>query len=200
LSGVYLAMLTLAFAQIAWSVVFQWNDVTGGSNGLIGLWPTGWLKDRTLFYWTLLALCSAGIFLLWRMAHSPFGLALRAARDSSLRAEAIGIDTKRVQWFAFGIAGAFAGLAGGLFAFAKGSISPDTLGVARSVDGLAMVLLGGVQTLTGPVLGAAIFTWLQDEIARNTQYWRAILGAALLAMVLLFPQGLGGALKRMRAP
>jgi branched-chain amino acid transport system permease protein len=132
------------------------------------------------------------------MVHAPFGLALRAARDQPMRAEAVGIDTRRVQWMAFAVSGAFAGLAGGLFAFAKGSISPDTLGVARSVDGLAMVLLGGVQTLTGPVLGAAIFTWLQDEIARNTQYWRAILGVAILALVLAFPHGLGGALKRLR--
>ncbi len=198
LSGVYLAMLTLAFAQIAWSVVFQWNDATGGSNGLIGLWPAGALKDRTLYFWATLVLCAGGIFFLWRTVHAPFGLALRAARDQPMRAEAVGIDTRRVQWVAFALSGAFAGLAGGLFAFAKGSISPDTLGVARSVDGLAMVLLGGVQTLTGPVLGAAVFTWLQDEIARNTEYWRAILGFAILALVLAFPHGLGGALKRLR--
>jgi len=196
LSGVYLAMLTLAFAQIAWSIVFQWNDATGGSNGLIGLWPEGWLKDRAAFYWLVLALCAGGVFLLWKAVNAPFGYALRAARDSVLRAEAIGIDTRRLQWFGFAFAGAAAGLAGALFAFAKGSLSPESLGVARSVDGLVMVLLGGVQTLTGPVLGAAAFTWLQDEIARNTDYWRAVLGAAILAIVLAFPHGLGGALKR----
>ncbi len=196
LSGVYLAMLTLAFAQIAWSVVFQWNDVTGGSNGLIGLWPDGWLTDRAVFYWAVLGLCAAGIFFLWRVVNAPFGFALRAARDSLLRAEALGIDTRRLQWFGFALAGTAAGLAGALFAFAKGSLSPESLGVARSVDGLVMVLLGGVQTLTGPVLGAAAFTWLQDEIVRNTDYWRAVLGAVILAIVLAFPRGLGGALQR----
>jgi len=196
LSGVYLAMLTLAFAQIAWSVVFQWNDVTGGSNGLIGLWPEGWLKDRAAFYWAVLGLCAAGIFFLWRVVNAPFGFALRAARDSLLRAEALGIDTRRLQWLGFALAGTAAGLAGALFAFAKGSLSPESLGVARSVDGLVMVLLGGVQTLTGSVLGAAAFTWMQDEIARNTDYWRAVLGSVILAIVLAFPRGLGGAFQR----
>jgi branched-chain amino acid transport system permease protein len=124
--------------------------------------------------------------------HAPFGYALRAARDSNLRADAIGIDTRRFQWFGFALAGLFAGLSGGIYAFSKGSISPDTLAVPRSVDGLVMVLMGGVQTLTGPVLGAALFTWLQDEIARNTEYWRAILGAAILFIVLAFPQGVAG--------
>ncbi len=197
LSGVYLAMLTLAFAQIAWSVVFQWDGLTGGSNGLVGLWPQDWLKDRIAFYWFVLALSAGSIFVLWRMVVAPFGYALRAARDSSLRAEAIGIDRRRIQWFGFAIAGAFAGLAGGLYAFSKGSISPETLGVTRSVDGLVMVLLGGVQTLTGPVLGAAAFTLLQDEIARATDYWRAVLGFTILAIVLVFPMGIAGAMKRL---
>jgi branched-chain amino acid transport system permease protein len=199
LSGVYLAMLTLAFAQIAWSVVFQWDGLTGGSNGLVGLWPQDWLKDRIAFYWFVLALSAGSIFVLWRMVVSPFGYALRAARDSSLRAEAIGIDRRRFQWFGFAVAGAFAGLAGGLYAFSKGSISPETLGVTRSVDGLVMVLLGGVQTLMGPVLGAAAFTLLQDEIARATDYWRAVLGFTILAIVLVFPMGIAGAMRRLAA-
>lgn len=192
LSGVYLAMLTLAFAQITWSVVFQWDDLTGGSNGLIGLWPSGWLKDRTLIYLAVLAVCAATMIFLWRVIHAPFGYALRAGRDSVLRADAIGIDVRRLQWFGFALAGTLAGLAGALFAFSKGSISPETLAVSRSVDGLVMVLLGGLQTLTGPVAGAAVFTWLQDEIARNTEYWRAILGLTILVIVLAFPQGIAG--------
>ncbi|WP_430395321.1 ABC transporter permease [Ferrovibrio sp.] len=195
LSGVYLAMLTLAFAQIAWSVVYQWDAFTGGSNGLIGLWPSDWLKNKTLFYAFALTLCIAGILFLWRVVHAPFGYALRAGRDSPLRADAIGIDVRRFQWFGFVLAGIFAGLAGGLFAFSKGSISPETLAVPRSVDGLVMVLLGGVQTLTGPVAGAAVFTWLQDTIARNTEYWRAILGLTILVIVLAFPMGIAGFLK-----
>jgi branched-chain amino acid transport system permease protein len=197
LSGVYLAMLTLAFAQIAWSVVFQWDEFTGGSNGLIGLWPSDWLKDRTVLYFVILAFCVGGMAFIWRVVHAPFGYVLRAGRDSPLRADAIGIDVRRFQWFGFAIAGALAGLSGALFAFSKGSISPETLAVSRSVDGLVMVLLGGVQTLTGPVAGAAVFTWLQDEIARNTEYWRAILGITILVIVLAFPQGIAGFVKQM---
>ena len=195
LSGVYLAMLTLAFAQIVWSVAHQWDALTGGSNGLIGVWPSAWLAPRTAYYYAALVLCGCGIALLWRAAFSPFGYALRAARDSPLRAEAIGIDVRARQWAAFAVAGAFAGLAGALFAFSKGSISPETLAVPRSVDGLVMVLLGGVQTLTGPVWGAAFFTWLADELSRDVAYWRAAIGAAILALVLAFPQGVAGFLK-----
>jgi branched-chain amino acid transport system permease protein len=184
LSGVYLAMLTLAFAQIAWSVAFQWDAVTGGSNGLVGVWPAAWLSARWAYYLLTLALCAAGIAALWRLLHAPFGLALRATRDSPLRAEAIGIDVRAVQWAAFTLAGTAAGLAGGLYAFSKGSISPELLSVPRSVDGLVMVLLGGLQTLAGPVWGAALFTWLQDTLARSFDYWRAALGFAILALVL----------------
>jgi len=183
LSGVYLAMLTLAFAQIAWSIVFQWDAVTGGSNGLVGIWPQEWLSSRTAYYYLSLAVCGGVIMALWRIAHSPFGYALRGSRDSPLRAEAIGIDVRAMQWSGFIIAGLAAGLAGGLFAFSKGSISPETLSVQRSVDGLVMVLLGGVHTLTGPVWGAAGFTWLQDFMARSVEYWRAALGAAILVLV-----------------
>jgi branched-chain amino acid transport system permease protein len=128
---------------------------------------------------------------------SPFGYALRAGRDSVLRADAIGIDTKRMQWAAFVVAGTVAGLAGALFAFSKGSISPETLSVGKSVDGLVMVLLGGIQTLAGPVVGAVTFTWLHDTVARNTDYWRAMLGAIILLLVLLFPQGIAGSIKLM---
>jgi branched-chain amino acid transport system permease protein len=198
LSGVYLAMLTLAFAQIAWSIVFQWDAFTGGSNGIVGVWPAPWLAPKPVFYLVTLALCGGAIYLLRRILFAPFGYALRAGRDSPLRCDAIGIDVQRTQWLAFIVVGGFAGLAGGLFAFSKGSISPDsTMAVSRSIDALVMVLLGGVQTLSGPVVGAAVFTWLQDTIARNTDYWRALLGIAILAIVLAFPQGIVGALQRL---
>jgi branched-chain amino acid transport system permease protein len=198
LSGIYLAMLTLAFAQIAWSLAYQMETVTGGSNGLVGVWPAAWLASRPAYYYVTLLACCAGIALLWRMMFSPFGYALRAGRDSPERADAIGIDTRRVQWGAFCIAGTLAGLAGAMFAFSKGSISPETLAVPRSVDGLVMVLLGGVQTVTGPIWGAALLTWLQDELARDVAYWRAAVGAVILALVLALPSGLSSLTRRRR--
>jgi branched-chain amino acid transport system permease protein len=191
LSGVYLAMLTLAFSQLVWSVVFQWDDFTGGSNGMIGIWPASWL-DTTSYYYLTLVLVGLSVFLLRRILFSPFGYALRAGRDSSLRADAIGIDVKTVQWAAFVIAGVFGGLAGSLYVFSKGSISPDAMAVGKSIDGLVMVLLGGLQTLLGPVVGASAFSLLQDHIMRATEYWRALFGGVILVLVLVFPQGIAG--------
>ena len=193
LSGVYLAMLTLAFAQIIWAVTFQWDSFTGGSNGLTGVWPSAMFSDKRMYYWLTLGLVVVAVLLLRRVLFSPFGYALRAGRDSVLRADAIGIDVQRMQWLAFVLAGGVAGLAGALYAFSKGSISPESMSVGKSVDGLVMVLLGGVQTLAGPVVGAFGFTWLHDVVARNTDYWRAMLGAVILILVLLFPQGIAGA-------
>ena len=191
LSGVYLAMLTLAFSQIVWSVVFQWDDFTGGSNGIIGVWPAEWLSGHA-FYYAALVLVALAVVAIRRVLFSPFGYALRAGRDSALRADAIGIDVKRVQWMAFVISGLFAGLAGSLFVFSKGSISPDAMAVSKSVDGLVMVLLGGIQTLVGPIVGAATFNLLQDYVMRATEYWRALFGGVILLLVLVFPQGIAG--------
>lgn len=193
LSGVYLTMLTLAFAQITWALCYQWDALTGGSNGITGVWPAAWLAHPLAYYGLTLAVVAAAVLLLRRMLLAPFGLALRAARDSALRADALGVDVRRLQWAAFVVAGVMAGLAGALYVFSKGSISPEGLSVGKSVDGLVMVLLGGVQTLSGPLVGAAVFTWLHDTVARNTDYWRAVLGGTMLLLVLLFPQGLAGA-------
>ncbi len=192
LSGVSLTMLTLALAQITWAVAWQWDGVTGGSNGLTGVWPPAWLASGARFYWLTLALAAAGIYLLRRLLLAPLGWALRAARDSAARAQAMGLDVRGVRWAGFTLAGLFAALAGALFALSKGSVAPDLLSVNRSVDGLVMVLLGGITQLAGPLVGAAAFTWLHDSIARATEYWRALLGAVMLLLVLLFPQGISG--------
>jgi ABC-type branched-subunit amino acid transport system permease subunit len=197
LSGVYLAMLTLAFAQIVWAAVFQWEHLTGGSNGVIGVWPPPPFDKASVYFLLTLILAVIGVLLLRRFLFAPFGYAMRAGRDSALRAEAIGINVKRVHWLAFAIAGGACGVAGGLFAFAKGSISPETIHVGRSIDGLVMVLLGGIQTLTGPIVGASVFTVLQDTVIRQTEYWRAMLGGIILLLVLVFPQGIVGGIAQL---
>jgi branched-chain amino acid transport system permease protein len=199
LSGVYLAMLTLAFAQITWAIVFQWDAVTGGSNGINGVWPAAWLSDKRSYYLLTLTFVLLSGLCLIKILSSPFGYAMRAGRDAPLRAEAIGIHVKHVQWIAFAIAGGFAGVAGALYAFSKGSISPEILHVSRSVDALVMVMLGGVQTIAGPVIGAVSFTWLHDTVARHTEYWRAMLGGIILLLVLLFPQGMTGFAQQLKA-
>jgi branched-chain amino acid transport system permease protein len=199
LSGVYLAMLTLAFAQIVWSVVFQWQDFTGGSNGVLGVWPSAPFDKLPAFFLLTLAFVVVGVLLLRRILFAPFGYAMRAGRDSPLRAEAIGIDVKKVHWLAFAIAGTVCGVAGGAFAFAKGSISPETISIGRSIDGLVMVLLGGIQTLAGPVVGASVFAVLQDFVMQQTEYWHAFLGGIILVLVLVFPAGIAGGFGRLAA-
>lgn len=191
LSGVYLAMLTLAFAQIVWSVVYQWDSFTGGSNGILGIWPTDIVAGDRYYYFAFGVVIVSG-WLLRRVLFSPFGYAMRASRDSPIRAQALGMNVTHIQWLVFVISGACAGLAGALFVFAKGSTSPEVLSISKSVDGLVMVLLGGVHHLLGPVIGASAFQLLQDAFTGITEYWHALFGAVILLLVLVFPGGLAG--------
>jgi branched-chain amino acid transport system permease protein len=195
LSGVYLAMLTLAFAQIVWSVAFQ-SGWTGGDNGVLGVWPGGWIATKTGYYYFTLALVGTGVLLLRRVTFSPFGYALRAARDSAVRSDAVGMDVRRLRWAAFVFAGALAGLSGGLHAYHKGSVFPNVLAIPQSVDALVMVLLGGLQTLSGPLVGAAVYHTLLAEVMRATEYWRAIVGAVIILLVVAFPHGIAGFARR----
>jgi branched-chain amino acid transport system permease protein len=185
-------MLTLAFAQIVWSIALQWDAVTGGSNGIAGVWPPDAIASRTHFYYFVLWIVAMGLSALVVIAFTPFGYALRGSRDSPLRALASGIDVRARRIKALALAGGFAGLAGSLYAYSKGGVAPDALAIPRSVDALVMMLLGGQNALFGPLLGAAAFTWLQDALARATEYWRAGVGVVILLIVSVFPLGIGG--------
>jgi len=196
LTDVYLAMLSLAFAQILWSIVVQWYEVTGGDDGLLGVWPAEWASGRIVFYYLTLVIAAGGILVLRRLLFAPFGYALRAARDSATRSDAIGINVHRQRWFAFALAGMFAGLAGGLYAFSKGSVFPDEMAIPRSIDALLMVLLGGVETLAGPLVGATVFVVLEDQLSR-LEYWRFILGLIIVAICVLMPQGIVGSVRAL---
>ncbi|MFA7667880.1 MAG: ABC transporter permease [Burkholderiaceae bacterium] len=198
LAGVYLAMLTLAFAQIVWSVVYQWDAVTGGSNGMIGVWPEAWLSG-TAWYYFVAVVALAIVLMVRRIAFSRYGMTLRAVRDSAMRADALGVDVQRVRLLGFCLAGTLAGVAGGLFVFSKGGVSPETLMVGTSVDALVMVLLGGLQQLAGPVVGAVTFTAMRDYFVGVTEYWGALFGAVILLMVIAFPQGVAGQFSRWGA-
>ena len=196
-AGVYAAMLTLAFAQILSSTAIQWVDITGGDNGVLGLWtslPAG-LAGEPGFYWLALGVVAVSLLALRRAAVAPFGFSLRATRDSALRAEALGIDVARVRWLAFAAGGLFAGLAGALHALQKGAVFPTALSIPVSVDALVMVLLGGLQTLSGPLVGALAYHGLSTELVRATDHWRLVLGLAIVALVVLFPGGIVGFLR-----
>lgn len=200
LSGIYLAMLTLAFAQIVWSIVFQWYDFTGGDNGILGVWPSDWASDPVAFYYFALVVCVLGVAAIRRIIFSPFGYVVRACRDSSLRAEAIGVDRLSIQWLCFVIAGAFAGVAGALYAYLKGSVFPDNLAIPTSVDGLVMVLLGGIHTVGGPIVGAAVYKFLAIFMTSQTDSWKLILGALIILLVVAFPEGIVGFFRRAVLP
>jgi branched-chain amino acid transport system permease protein len=192
LSGVYFAMLTLAFAQIVWSVAFQWVTLTGGDNGILGVWPEKWAASASHFYWLSIGVAALCVAALRIIVFSPFGYALRATRDSIRRSEAIGIDGKRVQWTAFAIAGTVAGIAGALFAYLKGSVFPDSLGISLSVDALVMVLLGGVETVSGAVVGAIAYKALNIWLVSKTDLSKLVLGGVIVLIVVAFPKGIVG--------
>ncbi len=191
LSGVYLAMLTLAFAQICWSIVFQWGDFTGGDDGILSIWPSKWAADKLVFYYLTMVLSLGGIIALRYIIFSPFGYTMRACRDSALRAGALGINTFKYQWAAFAVAGGFTGLAGGIYVFSKGSVFPDEMAITRSFEFLLMVLLGGVDAIMGPIVGPAAFIWLHNTISR-IDFWQFILGIIFIVLVVAFPQGIAG--------
>jgi branched-chain amino acid transport system permease protein len=194
LSSIYFAMLTLAFAQIAYAIVHQWYDVTGGDNGLLGIWPAPWLASPLRYYYWALAACAGGVALLALVGRAPFGLVLRAARDHARRAEAIGVNVRLHQWITFVIAGLFGGVAGATFVFLKGSVFPNSLAVPVSVEPLVMVLLGGVAALAGAPVGAAIYKVLDTVVTQYTEYWSLVLGLILIVLVVAFPRGVLGVL------
>lgn len=196
LSGIALAMLTLALAQVVWAVATQATGITGGDDGILGVWPAPWARGAA-FYWLALALCAGGAMGLRRVLFASAGYALRAGRDSPARAEAIGLDLARLRLAAFALAGAAAGLAGAVFAYAKGSVFPGYAGIPRSVDALLMVLLGGVHAMSGPIVGALAYTGLYDVLLASVRLWRLVLGLAIILLVLLFPEGIAGTSLRL---
>jgi len=198
LTSIYFAMLTLAFAQIVYAIVHQWDEVTGGDNGVLSVWPAAWLATPGRYYYWALVATVVGIVLLRRVAASPFGLTLRAARDHARRAEALGVNIRALQWTAFVVAGFVAGIGGAVFAFLKGSVFPVYTESPMSVQPLVMVLLGGIASPSGPLVGAAVYKLLDTVITRYTDYWQLVLGAILMVLVLAFPRGIAGVLDGRR--
>ena len=208
LTKIYFAMLTLAFAQIVWAICFKWNEVTGGEQGMPEIpYPDfGWLERlaavvpfvggyRTSEYFYFLTLLLVGVcfWLLRRIVGSPFGRILTTIRENPERAEFIGVDVRRYELAAFVLAGAFAGLAGGLFGIFNRGVFPDFAYWTKSSEVLIMTLLGGMGAFFGPALGALVLLWLNQQIVSYTQYWPLILGIILIALLFVFPGGLAGA-------
>lgn len=195
-SGVYFIMLTLAIAQVFYTVIYQSYDLTGGDNGLIGVLPAAAVASPLAYYYfSLLIILLAG-YGIYRVVHSPFGYALRAIRDNPRRAESVGIDVQRCRLIAFILAAFFAGIAGALYAFFNAAVFPTCGFWIKSAEPLMAVILGGPYHFAGPILGATMVTLLRSLLTRYIQYWMLILGSIMVILVLFFRGGLTGAFKQ----
>jgi len=193
LSHTYFAMLSLAFAQIVFTVIFKWKALTGGDDGLLDVWPPPLLKSPAAYYYFTLAVVGVSVLALRAIVDSPFGYALRSVRENPRRARFIGIDVRRHQLVAFVISGAFSGLAGGLFAFYNGSVFPDFAYFTKSFEPLVVALLGGVQSFFGPLAGAFGFKILEWLVSRQWPvYWPLFLGTIVIVVIVLLPYGFVG--------
>jgi len=201
LIGLYFAILTLAFGQLLYMIVFQWYNFTGGDDGIHGI-PKPALLTPVNYYLFCLVIFLVCFLLMWMIVNSSFGLTIRTIRENMDRAKFIGINVKRFQWFNFIIAGAFAGLAGGLFTELNRFAQTDFLHWSKSAEPILASLVGGMYSLVGPALGTAVLMFLNIFLQQIHQdlieIWAMILGFILLLVVLFAPDGLVGLYGRIR--
>jgi branched-chain amino acid transport system permease protein len=201
LTALYFAMLTLAFGQFLWAITLR-VDFFGGEAGLIGV-PTGWIGfDPAKFYYAALVVMLIVLVAVVVVRSSPFGLTLRSTRENPLRAEFSGLNVSTVRLIGFVVAGALAGLAGAMLAVSNGAVSPEVAYFTQSEVALIMVLLGGLRSVWGPIVGAILFTFGEHYIARSFDAWETVVGIAIILVVLFVPGGvtgtIGAAVDRLR--
>jgi branched-chain amino acid transport system permease protein len=203
LNEIYFAMLTLAFGQMLYVIAWQWNKVTGGSDGLVGvprpplrlLGLTLLLDTDLAFYYLVATVVLVATLLLWGIATSPFGLILRAIREKPERAEFVGIPVHRCRLATFVVSAAFSGLAGALVVPFGRTATPEMLFWTKSVEPVMMSLLGGAQVFLGPALGVLVYVWLKEWISsRLVDYWMLVMGLIVVGCVLFFRGGISGVL------
>jgi len=205
LRGTYFAMVTIAFGQVFYFIVFRWNSVTGGDDGI-----TGWtrrpldlgfttidiLKDDKAFYFFVLALFAVAVGSMALLLRSPLGRTLVAIRENERRARFLGIPVEQHIWLSFVISGAFAALAGSLYALLSNFTDPRSLHWTVSGNFVIMAVLGGMRSFWGPLVGAAIFVVLQDYVSSHTENWMSFIGLFFVLVVTFFPRGIMGIVKR----
>ncbi len=190
-AGVYLAMLSLALAQVVWATASQWVTLTGGDNGLIGLQLVS-DDTRPLFFALLVGVALLSIAALGRLSRSTLGAALQAVRDAPQRSAASGLPVQRIKLRIYVESATLAGLAGGLFAAHQGAVFPSVASVSTSVDALLVILLGGVHQLWGAAAGSFILVWAGAELGRGFDYWRGALGLLVMVIMVAAPSGILG--------
>jgi branched-chain amino acid transport system permease protein len=203
----YYLMITLAFAQVLWSLAVSWSDVTGGDNGLPGIarpdldaWFPWSVQSTRGYFFFVLAIFAVGFALLYVCVESPFGYALRGIRENEMRMRALGYNTWRYKFVAAIVAAAFAGVAGELDMYLNNFVSPASLSVALSAQVLIMILIGASGTLFGPLLGAAVFVVLQYVLSSYTDRWLFAIGIIYVGIALYAPEGaIVSLFRRLRA-
>ena len=202
-TGIYFAMLTLAFAQLLYTVAYKWRDLTGGSDGIAGVpkttlfWNGPGLAAPRAFYFVVAGALVLSLLACRALVASPFGRALQAIRENERRFVALGRDPRPFKLVVFVIAAVFAGLAGALFAPFRGFASPEVMFWVLSGQGLMMVITGGIGTLIGPVVGAMVFILVQEILSSYTEHWMIFTGAIFVLMVIFLPGGLVGTARRL---
>src|SRR5437870_3418984 len=201
-TGIYFAMLTLAFAQLLYTVAYKWRDLTGGSDGIAGVpkttlfWGGPSLAERRTFYYLVAVIVVLSLLACRALVRSPFGRALQAIRENERRFTSLGRDPRPFKLVVFVIAAVFAGLAGALFAPFRGCASPEVMFWVLSGQGLMMVITGGIGTLVGPLIGAMVFLLVQEILSSYTEHWMIFTGAVFVLIVIFLPGGVVGAARR----
>ena len=196
-SGVYFLLLTLALGMIVWGVCLRWTSVTGGENGLRGSVRPQWLADPANLYYFMLAAGAIMTLAMWRFVNSPFGLTLKGIRENETRMRTLGYDVPLHLFIGFTVSGFFAGVSGALYAFFNSFVSPSTVGLAQSVEGLLMAIVGGVGTLFGGLIGAALIIGLENVVSAYTERWSLVLGLMFIFTMILAPEGVLGKLSQL---
>lgn len=192
LTGIYFAILTMAFGQLLYYIIFQWYSFTGGDNGLQGIVPPGWLNSATAYYYFTLFIVIAGLIVMWFISESPFGYTMRSIRENADRTRFIGINVRKYMLINFVLAGMFAGLAGGLLGPFNRSIAPDLCNWQQSGIPVFMTVIGGPMGFLGPIIGSLIYTFLFAFVTGFTEYWPLTIGLVIIFVVLYMPGGVLG--------
>jgi branched-chain amino acid transport system permease protein len=196
-SGAYFLLLTLALGMIVWGVCLRWTSVTGGENGLRGAARPEAIGDHRTFYYLVLAVVILVTALMWRFVRSPFGLTLRGIRDSESRMRALGYDVSLHLFIAFTVSGFFAGVAGALYALFNSFVSPSSVALSQSVEGLLMAIIGGVGTLFGAFIGAFAIIGLENLVSQYTERWQTVLGLMFVLTMIFAPEGVLGRVRTL---
>ncbi len=192
LRGIYFAVLTLAFGQLIFFIVFKWHNFTGGDDGIQGIFPPEFLKSSIAYYYFILIIFLISALVLWKILHSPFGQTIISMRENSERTEFLGINIARYQLITFVIAAAIAGLAGAIWVPFYRSVAPSYLTWIKSGEPVMAAILGGPSLFYGPVLGMFIMTFFHSWVLGFTVYWPVVMGTLILVIIFFLPGGILG--------